>query len=244
MRATVIGWWVAIGVSAFLFGLIAKSAGATISGSVKEVFSKLGATGTGADAVLGVCFLIEAILVGFVAAGQVTAARAEESEGTLDHFVVRPVSRAAWLGGRLLVALVVLVLSGVAAGVLAWLGAASQHTGVSFTTLLGAGVNLVPPAIVILGIGVLAFGIRPRATSIVVYAVLGWSLLIVIVGGIRHHQPLGARHLGVPPHGLGSGRATELGGERHHDRRRCGRRARRGIRLQEAGPAGSMIPTA
>jgi len=44
-------------------------------------------------------------------------------------------------------------------------------------------VNLVPPAIVILGIGMLAFGIRPRATSIVAYAVLGWSLLIVIVGG-------------------------------------------------------------
>ena len=70
------------------------------------------------------------------------------------------------------------------AGVFAWLGAASQHAGVSFTTLLEAGVNLVPPAVTILGIGVLAFGIRPRTTSIVVYALLGWSLLIVIVGGI------------------------------------------------------------
>ncbi len=66
----------------------------------------------------------------------------------------------------------------------AWLGAASQHAGVSVTTLLDAGVNLVPPAITILGIGVLAFGIRPRLTSIVVYALLGWSLLVVIVGGI------------------------------------------------------------
>ena len=35
----------------------------------------------------------------------------------------------------------------------------------------------------ILGTGVLTFGILPRATSIVTYAVLGWSLLIVIVGG-------------------------------------------------------------
>jgi ABC-2 type transport system permease protein len=35
-----------------------------------------------------------------------------------------------------------------------------------------------------LGIGVLAFGLRPRTTSIVVYALLGWSLLVVIVGGI------------------------------------------------------------
>ncbi len=45
-------------------------------------------------------------------------------------------------------------------------------------------MNLVPPAVAILGIGVLAFGLRPRMTSIVVYGLLGWSLLIVIVGGI------------------------------------------------------------
>jgi putative exporter of polyketide antibiotics len=45
-------------------------------------------------------------------------------------------------------------------------------------------VNLVPPAVAILGIGVLALGLRPRMTSLVVYALLGWSLLIVIVGGI------------------------------------------------------------
>ena len=220
MRATVIGWWVAIGLSAFLYGLIAKSTGATISGSVKEVFSKLGATGKGADAVFGVCFLIEAILIGFVAAGQVTAARSEELGGMLDHFVVRPVSRSAWLGGRLLVALVVLVLSGVAAGVLGWLGAASQHTGLNFTSLLGAGVNLVPPAIVILGIGVFTFGIRPRATAIVVYAVLGWSLLIVIVGGfgtvshwvldtsVFHHM---ASAPGVPPNWEANGIMTAVG---------------------------------
>ncbi len=220
MRGTVIGWWVAIGLSAFIYGLIVESAGTTISGSVNEVFSKLGVTGTGPDAVLGVCFLIEAILIGFVAAGQVTAARAEEAGGTIDHFMVQPVSRAAWLGGRCLLALVVLVLSGVAAGILAWLGAATQHTGFSVASLLGAGINLVPPAIVILGIGVLTFGLRPRATSIVVYAVLGWSLLIVIVGGfgtvshwvldtsVFHHM---ASAPGVPPNWEANGIMTAVG---------------------------------
>ena len=220
MRATVIGWWVAIGLSAFLYGLIAKSAGATVTGSVKGVLSKLGSTGTGADAVLGGCFLIEAILIGFIAAGQVTAARTEESEGMVDHFVVRPVSRSGWLGGRLIVALVVLVLSGVAAGVLGWLGAATEHTGLSFTSLLGAGINLVPPAIVILGISVLTFGLRTRATSIVTYAVLGWSLLIVIVAGfgtvshwvldtsVFHHM---ASAPGVPPNWTANGIMTAVG---------------------------------
>jgi ABC-2 type transport system permease protein len=227
LRATVIGWWIAIGFSAFLYGLIAKSTGATLSGSMKQVFSKLGASGTGAAEVFGLCFFIEAILIGFVAAGQVTATRAEESEGTLDNFMVRPVSRSTWLGGRLVVALVVLVLSGIAAGVFGWLGAASEHTGLSFASLLGAGINLVPPAVVVLGIGVLTFGVLPRATSIVVYTALGWSLLIVIVGGfgtvshwildtsVFHHM---ASAPGVPPNWeangimLGIGAATALVG--------------------------------
>ncbi len=185
VRPTVIGWWVAISVSGLLYGLVAKSAGRTISGSsVHKVFSRLGAPGTGAEAVLGVCFLILGILVAFVGAGQLTAARSEESTGRLDHLLVRPVSRTSWLGGRLVVLVAALLSSGVLAGVFAWLGAASQHAGVSFATLLAAGANLVPPALLITGIGVLAFGLRPRVMAIIVYALLGWSLLVVIVGGI------------------------------------------------------------
>ncbi len=221
VRPTVIGWWVAIAVSGSLYGLIAKSAGATISGSsVHEVFSRLGVPGTGADAVLGVCFLILAVMVTFIGAGQLSAARSEESGGRLDQVLVRPVSRTSWLGGRLLVAVAVLLVSGVGAGFFAWLGAASQHAGVSFTTLLGAGVNLVPPAVAISGIGVLAFGVRPRATSIVVYALLGWSLFIVVVGGIGavshwvldtsvFHQMASAP--AVPPHWEANGIMTAVG---------------------------------
>jgi ABC-2 type transport system permease protein len=221
VRPTIVGWWVAIAVSGTLFGLIAKSAGGTISGSsVQQVFSKLGAAGTGADAVLGVCFLVLAVLVALVAAGQLTAARSEESSGRLDHFLVRPVSRSSWLGRRVLVAVAVLIVAGVGAGAFAWLGAASQHAGAHFTTLLGAGLNLVPPAITILGIGVLTFGVRPRATTIVVYALLGWSLLVVIVGGIgaaNHwvldtsvfHQMASAP--AVPPHWEANGVMTAIG---------------------------------
>ena len=117
-------------------------------------------------------------------------------------------------------AFVALVLSGVVAGLLGWLGAASQHTGLSFTSLLGAGINLVPPAIVILGVGVLTFGLRPRATSIAVYAVLGWSALIVIVGGfgtvshwvldtsVFHYM---ASAPGVPPNWEANGIMTAVG---------------------------------
>ncbi len=53
-----------------------------------------------------------------------------------------------------------------------------------FTTSLDAGLNIIPPALCILGIGALAMGWWPRATSVVTYGVLTWSLLVEIVGGI------------------------------------------------------------
>jgi ABC-2 type transport system permease protein len=184
VRPTVLGWWTAIALSALLFGLIARSAGSTISGSsAQDVLAKLGSSGSGADAVLGVCFLVPAVLVAFAGAGQVTAARAEESSGRLDHLLAGPVSRSRWLAGRLLTAMIVLVAGGLAAGIFAWLGAASQHSGAGLGTLLDAGLNLVPPALAIGGIGVLAFGAWPRRSSAVVYTVLGWSLLADIAGG-------------------------------------------------------------
>jgi len=79
---------------------------------------------------------------------------------------------------------VVLLAGGVIAGVMTWIGTLTQDAGVGLGTLVGAGVNVVPPSICILGIGALAFGVSPRATSVVVYAVLGWSLLVEVVGGV------------------------------------------------------------
>jgi ABC-2 type transport system permease protein len=185
MRPTVISWWVAIAMTGFLTGLVAEAAGGTISGSsVQQVFSRLGAPGSGARAFLGVSFLIVAILVAFVAGGQITAARAEESGGRLEHLLVRPVSRSSWFGGRLLVAAAVLVASGAGAGLFTWLGTASQRSGLSLATLMGAGLNVVPPAFCILGIGALAVGFWPRASSLVMYGLLGWSLLVELIGGI------------------------------------------------------------
>ena len=78
----------------------------------------------------------------------------------------------------------VLLGSGFVAGVGAWLGAASQHAGVGFTSVLDAGLNVVPPALCVLGIGVLMLGIWPRAASVATYGVLAWSFLVELVGGL------------------------------------------------------------
>ena len=184
LRPIVFAWIAALAAAGFVLGLIAEQAGATIAGSsVQEVFTRLGSSGTGAEAFLGVSLLIVAALAGFMAAGQVTAASTEEAEGRLDAIVGEPVSRATWLGGRVLVGVVVVTLGGLVAGLCTWLGTQTEGTGVGLGTLLEAGINVVPPALCLLGLGVFAFGVRPRATSYVVYGILGWSLLVEVVGG-------------------------------------------------------------
>jgi ABC-2 type transport system permease protein len=184
VRPTLIGWAFALGLTGLVLGLIAEAGGTITGSSVQTVFARLGASGTGAGAFLGVAFLILAVLAAFLAAGQVIAAREEEGEGRLDHLLVRPVSRVSWLAGRTIVAAITVVVGGVVAGVMTWLGTLSQNTGVRLATLLNAGINVVPPALCLLGIGVLAFGVWPRATSYAVYGVLGWSLLVEVVGGV------------------------------------------------------------
>ncbi len=180
-----VAWLAALAVFGLLFGLVAKGAGATLSGSsLRETFDKLGATGGGLGAYLGVTFLIVSVLIAFVAAGQIGSARSEEFEGRLDHLVVRPFSRVRWLCGRLCLALVLLLIAGLVAGVCTWAGAATQHSGVSVESVVGAGLNAVIPAVLLLGLGALLLGFWPRAAMTVIYAVVAWSLLVELVGGI------------------------------------------------------------
>ena len=184
MRPTLLAWTVSIVAYGLLLGSIAKSGGEAItsSPSLRLVFERLGVSG--AQAYLGIALLLMAVTMGFIAAGQVSAARTEESSGRLEHLLVRRLSRRSWLGGRSALATGILLAGGVLAGLSTWVGAASDHAGVSFTSMLDAGVNVVPPALVILGVGLVTLGVAPRASTAVTYGVLVWSLLIEITSGI------------------------------------------------------------
>jgi ABC-2 type transport system permease protein len=185
-RGVLTGWVASIALVALLMGLIAKSVGSALSADAgdRETFAKLGFRGSGAEQYLAITFLLVALLVALVAAGQLSAARSEEAEGRVDHLLVRPMSRYRWLAGRLGVATGCLVCAGLVAGVASWLGAASQDSGVGLTTLLDAGLNVVPPAIFVLGLGALTLGVWPRAVSSVAYGLLAWSFLVEIIGGV------------------------------------------------------------
>jgi ABC-2 type transport system permease protein len=179
----VLAWIAALAVAGFVFGLVAQSASGAVTGStvIEDALANLGGQRGGAEAYLGLTFLTAAALIAFAVAGQAVATRGEEAEGRLDHLLVRPVRRRQWLAGRLVMAAALAVLAGVVTGVTAWAGAASQHTGIGFLELVEAGVNVVPPALFVLGVGVLVFAVRPRWTAAVCFGIVAWSFLVVLL---------------------------------------------------------------
>jgi polyether ionophore transport system permease protein len=184
-RSSVAGWLAIFAIFGMVMGAVAKSAGEALSSSpslsnfIKDVAQ---AQLVGTTTYLGLMFLIFMTMMMGFAAMSVAAAREDEAEGFLENLVVRLVSRVEWLGSRLLVIVVSVVLAGLVAGVFTWFGTASQRTGIAFGKLLVAGLNAVAPAMFIVGVGILVMGIKPRWTSIVLYIIIGWSFLLQLVG--------------------------------------------------------------
>jgi polyether ionophore transport system permease protein len=179
-RSVFVAWLVALTVTGFVFGLVAQAAGTALRGAqgIEEAIRRLGGTSSGAASYLGFVFLVAAGLVAIAVAGQIAAARNEEAAGHLDNLLVRPVSRWRWLGVRLAVGLALVIVASTLTGLAAWVGAASEHADVSLGQLVGAGLNVVPPAVFVLGIGGLAFGVWPRGAIGVVYGLVVWSFLV------------------------------------------------------------------
>ena len=180
-RRSALSWLGGLAAGGLILGLTVKGTETVFSSQSGGVLQKLGGASGGA-AYLGIAFLIITLLVALAAAGQVGATRDEEAEGYLDHLLARPVARLPWLAGRLAVSVVLLTGAGLTAGLFTWAGAAATGAGLSFATMLAAGVNVIPAGIFVLGIGTLVHGLAPRLTVTAAYAIVAWSFLVEIIG--------------------------------------------------------------
>jgi ABC-2 type transport system permease protein len=180
-RRGALGWLAGLAGGGLILGLTAKASESVFSSQSGGVIAKLGGASGGA-AYLGVAFLIIMLVVAMAAAGQVAATREEEAEGYLDNLLARPVARLPWLAGRFAVSTAVLAAAGVTAGLFTWIGAAATGAGLSFATLLAAGVNAVLAGLFVLGIGTLIHGLAPRYAVVVAYGIVAWSFLVEIIG--------------------------------------------------------------
>ncbi len=180
------GWAIAIAAVSFVFGIVAKAATSAVaeSSSANSALTKLGASGTGSAQYLGVVFLLIGAVLALVPASQIDSAREEEASGRLAQIVAGPPSRRRWLAGRLVLAAGAVVTMGCLAGTATWAGARSQGLHVGLASTITAGVNIVPTALLALAVGALALAMAPRTATVAVYVVVGWSLIIDLLGSL------------------------------------------------------------
>ena len=185
LELPLIGAWCAGAAgAAFALGIVAKVTTGTVPGSLGDTLDRFGVEGSFADQYLGVAFLLVATLVALLPAGQIGAAVDEEASGRLVHLLARPTRPATLLGGRLLLASGGIVAAGLLAGLMVWLGARTQGVDLDLSTMVEAGLNVVPTALVGLGIGAVALSMAPRAAVRTVYAVVIGSLLVDLVASM------------------------------------------------------------
>jgi ABC-2 type transport system permease protein len=186
-RAALAGWLVGTGAFAFALGTISKNVSVGLSKGLREQLRKLGATSiTTPSGYLSLTFLFFVFAVSLLCCSQIAAARREEAEEQLETVLALPVSRRSWLGGRLVLAAVSAAGVALAAGALAWAGAASQNARVSLPSLVEAGANCLPTAFLFLAASALAFAILPRASGGIAYGLTSlafvWELLGSLLG--------------------------------------------------------------
>jgi len=185
-RGSLIVWLTSIGAFALILGMVSSSiSSADISKSLQHELAKLGSgsilTPTG---YLAFVFIFFILAVSLFACAQIGAARQEEDGERLETLLALPVSRGRWLGGRLLLAVGAAAILSLAAAVFTWIGAVSQGVSISLPSMLEAGANCLPVALVFLGIGALAYSIAPRASGGIAYGLVTACFLWQLVGSL------------------------------------------------------------
>lgn len=179
--------WGTVMVSvALVFGLIARDfveAIAELPTSV-ELVAQLGwgALDT-LEGIVAITFMVFlSVLLAVFSAGQAAAIREEEASWRIEHLLVRPVSRVRWLASRTVASAVALLTISVAAGLGAWLGTSISGYPIEVGDAVLAGLNIVPIAVLFLGVGVAAFALLPRFTAPLTYGLVFAAYLLDFVG--------------------------------------------------------------
>jgi ABC-2 type transport system permease protein len=187
VRPAMLGWTALVGAYALVIGLLTRDMLEFLreSPGLVELAAQLGLGPLDrAEGVLGFGFAVFVFFVALAAAQQAAAIREEEASGRLETLAVLPLGRAAWLGGRVAASAGALVVVAAAAGLGAWVGVVARGESVDPWRLALAAANLLPVALLFLGLAVAAFGLRPRATAPLAWGLVIGSFLVEFVGSL------------------------------------------------------------
>ncbi len=185
-RGSILAWVAVAGAFAYILGAVSNSIKS--AGLSKQLSREVSRIGTGSiitpKGYLGFCFLLYVLAVSLFACSQIAAARSEESSKQLETLLALPIGRRRWLFGRLCLTAAAAAVIALVAALLAWIGAVSQGVHVSLGSMLLAGVNCMPVALLTLAVGALLYAILPRPSVAIAYTLVSLAFLWDLVGSL------------------------------------------------------------
>jgi ABC-2 type transport system permease protein len=133
------------------------------------------------SAYIGLIITMLVLIPTLYAAGHVAAMRDDEASGRLAVLLVLPLERHRWLLTNTLVGLLGITVISLLVGFSAMVGTLITGTMLDPMDALRAGLNLIPIAVLFVGLGVLIFGIYPQLTGPLVYTLMLSSFLLVLL---------------------------------------------------------------
>ena len=185
-RGSLAVWSSCVGAFGLILGIISESVSS--AGIPKNFQREIAKLGSGSIITpmgyVSFVFFFFVLAVSLFACAQLAATRREEADQQLETLLAQPVGRTQWLGGRIAIATAGTAVIAIASGVFTWLGATSVGVDVPVGRLIEAGANCIPVALLFLGLGMLAYGALPRASTAISYGVVVVTFLWEAVGSL------------------------------------------------------------
>lgn len=176
-----LGWtFGALGMVSLIAALTTTAIKATAdSGKLSDSVHKLAGNQASLKvAFLGAGLVFLAMVLLIFAINVVGEIRRDEAKQYLDSILVGPIRRSRWLTSRILLGFAVIIAVALAAGLVLYGIASTQHISLNIGKVLATSLCATGSVGFMLGLGVCIYGLRPRLATIFMYLVVGWSFLI------------------------------------------------------------------
>ncbi|WP_052689015.1 hypothetical protein [Williamsia herbipolensis] len=174
---TIAPWVSATAAYCLLLGFLLSSVNDLVpsGGGVTDILRDLGGGGALAESVMAAVLGFVGVIAGLAGVAVVVRARADETAGRTEQVLATATSRTRWfvstacaaLGASIVVIVAASVAIAVAHGISAGTSAAPD-----IGTVLSAGAVQIPGTLVVVAVGVAAWGLRPR------FVAVGWAAVL------------------------------------------------------------------
>jgi ABC-2 type transport system permease protein len=183
-------WWTlgTLAFAGFITGLAKLSVDVLKDASgAQAIISKLGQSNSDMTlAFIGIGSTFTAMILLVMTILLLARIRRDEAKGYLDNILIQPVSRSAWLAGRLLLIVIIAAIIGFASALASWFIAHQlQHIdAIHLQPLLQSALSSIAVVLFTLGIGALVYGWLPRLAVIVMVTAITWSYAVDVLSAI------------------------------------------------------------